>query len=1089
MIKIGLQKSESKKSSNTSMGLDLHLKSNKRLLLDTDVSEVVSEYEQYRKERSASTIVRLTAQVNVVASNVLFNDITEVVKDEGSNDVILYNGNESEDCNPWSTNLMTYNSKDGMTVTIGSDDPIHPTNAIRNTSLSAEDGIVYHCGRDMFNNHLLRSKTFKTVCAEQNGVASSSFNTIADMMRDVYGNSVREKVYFPISANKDSESKYLHLYDTDSIGSFMNTMNERLVSRYNGSMGFYNRSKIVSYKKYDESEQLNVNKPIASHNEGDFIDMYPTMDLYLFPPKYNKFKNRVEKNWDCCVTYPFSSTTEGYGISIAMNGKEDITHGFLDPNANSVKAFTYNENTYADNGSRQYVIYSLIKHGLSVGDYVNIYKTDYRGNTEPLFEYKKVEQVVDDYVFTVLNDGTVISDDWVNVQASTVVEHYYNESNPTKHYYIYDDQRGCYHESDSDGNAKNDTCYDLNESIIERSNDGIHVWYKYDINVKGYRKWNIGTKTYDGGKVNVKFLTQDMVVHDGKLYRLSLERGCYMRADSSGNITENKCVDLNKEKSGLIKHNDKLYIYNTLHNYYIEYDSQSETQESSGAPRHYVVEMEWVDLSEDIAYLSYKKNVGGIECSYYVRLFTRLPNFRFASGDASTLSDAQIAEYRNYEHEFDSQQSRLAFAKNIYSDQVGEVVFTDDLDVANLKDNLGRPLTTLYLSFFKTNRGFDEWYGFFNERDLTSDNIEFSHCFGPITCAFDLIKDSLVDETLPSIKCINNIDTDHYGLKSKLLVWNTQRTSTRPSAPEGLLVSEIDYTADSAFYGDIVCFDETEQMEQVLDTVYHRFGSAQRESIISESHEIYRHFYFDEIKTDDFDTEGEFVIDMKDSNEEFDSPSNNRMEGYYYKPFYEIPIKSFGRRETIMPDFLTVRYCNIKRRALLIFDLTATVLENHYLQEGDEIGLCHIDGETDEVRYFYYTVTEVNDLKTFKASGSSNPSGFTELSINPNSENRVEYQMFKLDNLDCPSYARVLKDGSCRLAWRDVYQNGMNDENGDNAYPFINGALYINKTVDLFVRRQDAEGMYGLWAEMDNGGVIEDATKNDVYYNEEDMSC
>ena len=89
--KIFLEKFGSKNSNNTTEGLNVSLKGNRRLLPTSDYSGVISAYDQYIKERNACNTIRLTCQVNTVCSNVLFNKITEVVKDEGSSAVTFLN--------------------------------------------------------------------------------------------------------------------------------------------------------------------------------------------------------------------------------------------------------------------------------------------------------------------------------------------------------------------------------------------------------------------------------------------------------------------------------------------------------------------------------------------------------------------------------------------------------------------------------------------------------------------------------------------------------------------------------------------------------------------------------------------------------------------------------------------------------------------------------------------------------------------------------------------------------------------------------------------------------------------------------------
>ena len=205
--KVFLQSHISKQSSNTSNGVNVQLKGKRKLLPTTDMSESVSQYEQYLEERGKCNKIRLTCQVNPICSNVLYNSVTEIVRNEGSDDVEVLNygnctieeGNVIGGKNNWSSPSW---EGDELTVLNGNTNVSHPTNAIRDTQLSSpSNGFVYHCGKDIFNNHLIRSNTFKTICKIPN--TSSTFNTIADKMRDVNGNEVVETLYFPVDAPID----------------------------------------------------------------------------------------------------------------------------------------------------------------------------------------------------------------------------------------------------------------------------------------------------------------------------------------------------------------------------------------------------------------------------------------------------------------------------------------------------------------------------------------------------------------------------------------------------------------------------------------------------------------------------------------------------------------------------------------------------------------------------------------------------------------------------------------------------------------------------------------------------------------------
>ena len=161
----------------------------------------------------------------------------------------------------------------------------------------------------------------------------------------------------------------LHLYEYDDILSYEKTIEERLIPKYNGWVGFNNRPKIKSYSAFSDSDSMEIERPLSYLNSGDFVDMYPGRDLYSFVPKYNTFQRRIEKNWNYNITYPSSSYTPTYS-SDPFADIFEINEGI-----NSLKTVYFDENIRADNGVTQLVMYSVSKHGLAVGDYVNIYKT------------------------------------------------------------------------------------------------------------------------------------------------------------------------------------------------------------------------------------------------------------------------------------------------------------------------------------------------------------------------------------------------------------------------------------------------------------------------------------------------------------------------------------------------------------------------------------------------------------------------------------------------------------------------------------------------------------------------------------------
>lgn len=923
--KIFLQSHLSKKSSNTSNGVNVQFKGRRKLLPKNDVSEIVSQYDQYLLERESCNKIRLTCQVNPICTNVLFNPITEIVRYEGSNNVELLNYLD-ENTDLKNTDLLY---KDTKVLCSSSSSNNHHTNAIRDTQLSnTKNGFIYHCGLDILNNHLIRSNTFKTICRRDKD--SEVFNTISDTMRDVSGNQVIETLYFPVSSSVEGHKKDVeaHIYRYDDILQFDESISNRLIKKYDGWVGFYNRSKIKSYSNFENGDIMDIERPIMYKNGGDFIEMYPDRSLYSFVPKFNKYRNRIEKNWEYCITYPSSSTTEGF---------ESIINGDL----KSLKAIYFDENSQGDNGGSQLVIYGITKHGLKVGDFVNIYNTyieDGKTVNEVVAYSAEVTNVIDDYIFILQGISSTISDTW---------------------------------------------CY-LSD-MAKKENDNETLYYN-----------DVGYKNHSN-----KYLTK------------------------SGSNT-----------------------------------------------KYYIINNKYVNLDDKAQNISYKKVVNGVECDYYVRVFEKIPNFKNASAVTSSEYDIYknnselIHEYQDKKYDFESHVSRLAFAKNIYGDDVGEIVFTDDIDISNLIDNLGRPISTLYIMFFKSNKGYKEWYGFYPEKyiekriDINSDNVTYSHCFGMLTCGYETSDESICNSDIDSIYTINNIGESSQGISISKL---------NKGRDDYYYDTEIAYDVDKKFYGDICCYDGYNIVEESIQPIMHRFNTAQRESSKSLSNEYYQKFNYDNIIYDDYDINQNFTIKTSVVDN-----VNQKKEGYYYKPFYPIEIKTFGSLNSVSPDFLKI--IGIKK-----YDgengkyYSISTLSYHYLSPGDKSMIY----DTEQDKYYTLVTIKNNDSNYKKFYFVAYDEKGTE-KVDLDISDYSKFKLFKIDNLEVSSHASLLKDGTCRFVWRDLYNNGFSPTSAKSTeeYPFTNGAFYINKRIDIYVRRQDPYGVYGLY---DGVGIGADISGDDSY--------
>ena len=1086
--KIFLQSFNSKSSSNTSEGLNVGLKGKRKLLPLTDTAKVISQYDQYREERENCNIIRLTCQVNPICSNVLFNRISEIVKNEGSSGVSFINyGVEGLDTSDpckyreyrdgelfdgivykpkkmsfWSGGTMHYQGDDSDIKDLDSNQSIdtaikqfkehssessvssnasfHPTNSIRDMQLSNETtSFVYHCGLDIFNNHLIRSKTFKTVCKmpslyspDEYDDEYEGFNTIVDIMRDVSGDKVVEKVYFPPDAHVQNNARLtaLHLYEYDDLYTFNDSIKKKLVKKYNGWVGFENMSKIKSYVEFINDSEMEIERPLMYMNGGDFIDMYPGRDLYSFVPKYNKYRKRIEKNWNFCLTYPSSS----YTPSLKSDPFSDIFE--ISDGINSMKAIYFDENTRSDNGTSQLVIYGIAKHGLSKGDHVNIYKT------YSTYKY------------------------WINDEGGNRISEYFdNEYDMLNEFKRLSGDSQIQSDCDDDveqrhpsSTARSETMLTMTKKILENAevseivDDYIYTVFGSDIQISS--NWVYLSEN------ELKGISDIITTANGveKRYRLDRNTRRYFQ------------------------------VYNEL--------------TGIGEEKYFIVNGSYVNIDDTAQRISYKKVVNGIECDYYIRIFSKIPNFKFASGD--TLNEYQIykdggrmiSEYQKRKYDFENHISRLAFAKNVYTDEIGEVVFTDNIDISKLHDNLGRPITNIYMTFIKNNKGYKEWYGYgyrnndWNVNEISEDSVEYSHAFGKITCGIKASYESTCNQDINCINKINNIggDGDPTGYVVGGVINDSNRKYRTSIQDKEVSIDDVEvwYDTDTNFYGDLCYYDNYNAVERHVDYVMHRFNTAQRESRRSSSYEYFSKFFYDEIKHDDYDSSNEYSINALNSSDEFGT-CNDKKEGYYYIPHYEISIKTFGKLQSLMPDFLNIRRISMADGGGSN-TYRFTTLQKHFLSIGDKAIL--FDSSINR----YYTLISIGSTKdnynVFTCNSFDYENGTPCEIENLDKGTLSHFKLFKMDNLGCPSYCKVLKDGTCRVIWRDVLNNGFNlSDNTVEEYPFTNGAFYINKKIDIYVRRQDPHGAYRLYDSVDIEGNITDLSEEDNYIKEQDIEC
>lgn len=143
---------------------------------------------------------------------------------------------------------------------------------------------------------------------------------------------------------------------------------------------------------------------------------------------------------------------------------------------------------------------------------------------------------------------------------------------------------------------------------------------------------------------------------------------------------------------------------------------------------------------------------------------------------------------------------KLAFSETIFSDDVTEFLFNEDITISELTDNLGRPLSELYLTIIKTD----------------SNNI------------FTNVSSGIEAPILPIFNT-GNINTY---LKDIPVIQKIHGVSSFPSQTFNPLESAIKIT-DSDYYGDVVEYNTTTVREVVLSDVQYRFNTINRETTTS----------------------------------------------------------------------------------------------------------------------------------------------------------------------------------------------------------------------------------------------------------------
>lgn len=218
---------------------------------------------------------------------------------------------------------------------------------------------------------------------------------------------------------------------------------------------------------------------------------------------------------------------------------------------------------------------------------------------------------------------------------------------------------------------------------------------------------------------------------------------------------------------------------------------------------------------------------GGVKSTYYFRKFRKIQT-----------RNTPIIETDDYE------TYPLAFSENIYTDSISQFVFNEDINVTDLVDNLGRPLSEIYLTIIKT----------------ASSGTTFDPLFSNVSSGIETpfiseLNTSNINTYLQAIPAINKI---HNG-------------GSLPFPTHTPLENVVDIN-NLDFYGDLVEYNPNEVKETILADVSHRFNTVNRETTAPLNY---------------ISTIGAFSA----------ATSINlgpRQEGYFYKAHHLIKIREFS---------------------------------------------------------------------------------------------------------------------------------------------------------------------------------------------------
>ena len=1050
---IRTSETDSVKGLPSTMSVDVNLRQTTKTLPFPNVSSTLSQRNVYEEERQAGNNFRLILTIVPYCSNVLFNPLTEIIKDEGSDDVFVVTDVTNMDNAP----VTIKNKIDGA---IGVDNPTR-VHMICNTEYSSEihGGYEYHPGYDFFDNHLLRNLSFKLVNPFNDKVkdAKEVFNTLADYARDRNGDVKKYNRRISINSINSNQgfNKDKHLYLIDDVMKIEDSINNNLYDE-NGWWGFTNNTTIdtkqLNNRRWDS---MDIGKALNNYKACEFIDMYPDRSLFSFAPKFNKFTHENENNWNVVLTYPYKNI---YDHPLCLGGTS-----YIKRTTNSEGEFV--EETVSEGnrwmglkvltaqlgsgkaGSNNLILRTYTKHGMEQGDLFYLYYTNpYKETAED--EYEKCDKFSDN----TLNGSEVYYES----------QSYYQVTNI----------------GDLSKNNNEYFFYTSNTSIVKE------IYRSYLKYVEKLIKENVDTSKipfYEDYENDDK---KDIYDADNNLKTVLINKIL-----KYSNFRIRRCV------KG-VKSTYYIRQFRKIPNLRAAQREMTDEEALHKSKFNGVFDSYIADNALDPVNPNYQRNFN---------------SEMYQLGFASSIYNDNVAQITfmdgvNVKGLTDNLGRPLTeIYYTIVKNNAGhEVWYHNEEPLYSNKD-----IRELYEN---NKEGFKEKYGV----EYDGYTVEFSHCFGKVTSGFEtyVMSDDRKETTGPieywkklsSVHHISNIVNDGVnGGSSPIYKDEDSRT----------LDKDIKYT-DTFFYGDLVEFNGVDFTEKTISKVMHRFNTAQRETENNpyysqyQYHEIVEDDYDPQYKegTDPFDLkEFSAVNGIQDGDtskpmttdfakRKVDYATISRPEGYYYQAHYPIQIREYTQVLQGSHYTLRVRMAKPVQREGILIQVKTYIAHN--LSTNDIIFIC--DDESD-VRYitrcvkvidrttflmspnyeeYVVNATDFEDkeyISNLKDSVRNTETGIKNINkyekrfswlelcniLNGEFDDDINYPnlVLRRKNIDIPDYATYI--GGNQYLWRNIINIGDTRATTIDDYIFANGYFYITQSINFFLKRQDPFASNGLY--------------------------